>query len=82
MPTLNRLAEQRPALGDRVSGIHWLSAAFGEGFRVTVDADRVDALAADRSALWSRVTAAPFLTVNEKRAMVGFSAIEGGDRFE
>jgi len=61
---------------------HWLEAAFGEGFRVTVDADRVDALSADRTALWSRVTAAPFLTVNEKRAMVGFSPLEGGDRFE
>jgi len=61
---------------------HWLSAAFGEGFRVTVDADRVDALSADRTALWSRVTAAPFLTVNEKRAMVGFSPLEGGDRLE
>jgi len=60
---------------------HWLSVSFGDGFRLTVDADRVDALAADRSALWSRVTAAPFLTLNEKRAMVGFSAVEGGDRF-
>ena len=61
---------------------HWLAPAFGEGLRVTVDADRIDALSADRTALWSRVTAAPFLTVNEKRAMVGFGPLEGGDRFE
>jgi HK97 family phage portal protein len=71
-------------LAARISGAlaHWLSPAFGEGLHVTVDTDRLDALSADRSALWSRVTAAPFLTVNEKRAMVGFSPVEGGDRFE
>ena len=34
---------------------------------------------ADRAALWERVNAATFLTVNEKRAMVGFGPVEGGD---
>ena len=58
----------------------WLAPAFGTALRISVDTDRVDALSADRSALWARVTAAPFLTVNEKRAMVGFGPIEGGDR--
>ena len=38
------------------------------------------ALAADQAALWERVSKAPFLTVNEKRAMTGFGPIEGGDR--
>jgi len=60
----------------------WLAPAFGEALRISVDTDRIDALSADRTALWSRVTAAPFLTVNEKRAMVGFGPIEGGDRVE
>ena len=40
----------------------------------------IDALAADRAALWQRVTAAPFLTLNEKREAVGYAPIEGGDR--
>ena len=38
-----------------------------------------DALAADRTALWERVNAATFLTANEKRALVGFGPVEGGD---
>ncbi len=60
----------------------WLSPQFGESVRVTIDTDRIDALAADRAALWDRVTAAPFLTLNEKREAVGYAPVEGGDRFE
>lgn len=41
--------------------------------------DRIEALGLDRAALWERVTKAPFLTVNEKRAATGYGAIEGGD---
>jgi phage portal protein BeeE len=44
--------------------------------------DKVDALAPDRSALWERVTKAPFLTVNEKRAAAGYGAVQGGDTFQ
>ena len=32
---------------------------------------------ADRAALWERVTKAPFLTVNEKRAATGYGAVRG-----
>jgi HK97 family phage portal protein len=60
----------------------WLAPVFGAEIALVPDADRIDALAADRSALWERVTNAPFLTVNEKRAMVGFGPVEGGDRLE
>ena len=60
---------------------HWLSSAFGD-VRLVVDADQIDALASDRTALWSRISDAPFLTLNEKRAAVGYAAIEGGDRLE
>jgi len=31
----------------------WLSPQFGESIRVTIDTDRIDALAADRAALWT-----------------------------
>lgn len=58
----------------------WLAPAFGTGLTLVVDSDRIEALAADRTALWERVTAAPFLTVNEKRALVGFGPLAGGDR--
>ena len=47
-----------------------------------MDADQIDALASDRAALWSRITDAPFLTLNEKRAVVGYAPVEGGDRLE
>ena len=54
--------------------------AFGDGLRLVVDADRIDALAADRAALWERVASAPFLTLNEKREAVGYAPVAGGDR--
>lgn len=58
----------------------WLSPQFGEGVRVMIDIDRLDALAADRRALWERVANAAFLTLNEKREATGYAPVEGGDR--
>jgi HK97 family phage portal protein len=57
----------------------WLAPAFGAGLKLGIDSDRIDALAPDRAALWERVTKAPFLTVNEKRAATGYGAVQGGD---
>jgi HK97 family phage portal protein len=67
-----------PAFGDAGSG----AGAGGGTLRLWYDADQVDALSADREALWSRVAAADFLTVNEKRAAVGYGEVEGGDEFK
>jgi HK97 family phage portal protein len=61
--------------------MQWLAPAFGTSLRLAVDTDRIDALAADRAALWERVTAAPFLTINEKREATGYGPVEGGDGF-
>ncbi len=58
----------------------WLAPGFGaSALTLEVDTDRIEALAADRAALWERVTKAPFLTVNEKRAATGYGAVAGGD---
>jgi phage portal protein BeeE len=57
----------------------WLGPGFGGDVRLAVDTDALDALSSDRAALWERVNAAEFLSVNEKRAMVGFGPVEGGD---
>jgi HK97 family phage portal protein len=57
----------------------WLAPAFG-AVRLVPDTDELPALAADQAAKWKQVTDAPFLTVNEKRAMTGFGPVEGGDR--
>jgi HK97 family phage portal protein len=59
---------------------HWLAPAWGGPVRLAFDADKVEALSADREALWRRVAEADFLTVNEQRAAVGYSPVEGGDR--
>ncbi|MGE3145298.1 MAG: phage portal protein [Pseudorhodoplanes sp.] len=56
----------------------WLAPAFG-AVRLVPDLDAVEALSADRAALWARVIAAPFLTLNEKRIAVGYAPVEGGD---
>jgi HK97 family phage portal protein len=60
----------------------WLAPQFGDGLRLVIDTDRIDALAADRTALWERLTNAPFLTLNEKREAVGYAPVPGGDRLE
>lgn len=58
----------------------WLTPQFSDDIRVAIDTDRIDALAADRVALWERVNDAAFLTLNEKREAVGYAPVEGGDR--
>ncbi|MEQ1942265.1 phage portal protein [Mesorhizobium sp. VNQ89] len=50
----------------------WLSPAFGQGLALWYDADQIEALAADRDALWARIGAAGFLTDDEKREAVGY----------
>jgi len=47
-------------------------AAWWPGLRLTVDVDQISALAADRERLWRQVSAADFLTDDEKREMLGF----------
>ena len=63
LPLVNRTAQ---ALGN------WLGEAWPEELRLSFDADQVEALSAEREALWSRVAAADFLSRDEKRAAVGY----------
>ena len=75
LPIVNRTAKA-------LSG--WLGGAFGgepgaAALELRPDLDAVEALSTEREALWERVRRSDFLTVNEKRAAVGYSAIEGGD---
>jgi HK97 family phage portal protein len=58
----------------------WLSPTYGDELRLAVNTDSVEALGADRAALWQRIADATFLTLNEKRIALGYSPVEGGDR--
>ncbi|MGV6871725.1 phage portal protein [Pseudochelatococcus sp. B33] len=55
---------------------HWLSPAFDQGFEaapvLAPDLDCIEALGTEREALWRRVSAADFLTDDEKREAVGY----------
>ena len=54
----------------------WLAPAFGSAIVLKPDLDQVEGLAAEREALWARLNAATFLTVNEKRAAVGYAPVD------
>jgi HK97 family phage portal protein len=51
---------------------HWLAPAFGETLHLEPDLDAIEALAEERESLWRRVSAAAFLTEEEKREAVGY----------
>lgn len=60
---------------------NWLVPMFGDGLRLDVDRDAIDALQEDREKLWKSVRGATWLTVNEQRVATGYDEIEGGDVF-
>ncbi|HKJ62189.1 MAG TPA: phage portal protein, partial [Hyphomicrobiales bacterium] len=57
----------------------WLGPQFGGGLELRAAADKVDALSGDRAALWDRLQRVDFLTVDEKRAAVGYGPLGAGD---
>ena len=61
----------------------WLSPAYGGMLEFRPDDDAIEALSAEREALWSRVDKATFLTTDEKRSAVGYGPLEdrGNDLF-
>ena len=50
----------------------WLSPGFAADLRLEPDLDSIEALSEERESLWRRVTAAGFLTDDEKREAVGY----------
>jgi len=78
LPLVNRTAKALSA---------WLAPAFADAgdfarapaLVLKPDLDQVEALSGEREALWARVGASEFLTLNEKRAAVGYGAIDGVD---
>ena len=60
---------------------NWLTPRFGKDLELDFDKDRIDALAEDRKAIWKRAGESAFLTLNEKRELVGYEPLPGGDVF-
>ncbi|MEI9900802.1 MAG: phage portal protein [Hyphomicrobium sp.] len=63
LPLVNRMAKAFSA---------WLAPAYGGGLDLRPDLDQVEGLSAEREALWARIDKASFLTLDEKRAAVGY----------
>lgn len=60
----------------------WITPLFGEEFFLDYDTDSIPALAPKREGLWRKIEKASFLTINEKRALVGYPSLPEGDRME
>ena len=57
----------------------WLGPAYAGDIDLRPDLDAIAALTSEREALWHRAETASFLTVNEKRAAVGYGPLDDGD---
>ena len=57
----------------------WFSGVTTEPVKLKADLDAVSALGPEREALWKRLSAADFLSVDEKRSIAGFSTMEVPD---
>ena len=57
----------------------WPAPAFGDALTFRPDFDRLPALASEREALWASLEKTTFLSTNEKRALAGFTPVDGGD---
>jgi HK97 family phage portal protein len=53
----------------------WLSQHLGSAVTLTPDFDAVDAMNETRETLWQAVTAADFLSIDEKRAALGYGPV-------
>ncbi|WP_410520846.1 phage portal protein [Candidatus Tisiphia endosymbiont of Dascillus cervinus] len=65
-------------LSDALS--NWLSHWYQEEIIIDFDRDSISALTEKRENLWAKISNASFMTLNEKRSLVGLKPIDGGDR--
>lgn len=59
----------------------WLCPLFKTGLRLMYNIDAIPALASRREEAWAKLTAANFLTINEKRQALGYAPLPGQDIF-
>jgi HK97 family phage portal protein len=65
-----------PMAGKILDGLSEGLGAWWPGLKLAVDVDQVSALHGDRAELWAQVSAASFLTEDEKREMLGFERVD------
>lgn len=70
-------SKRADACGIVAAGVDEGGAASGETLTLAPDLDTIEALADERESLWRRVSAATFLTDEEKREAVGYGANRG-----
>ncbi len=58
---------------------NWLIPMFGEDLQLQYNINEISGLSSRREKIWTRIENASFLSVNEKRQMVGLSPIKNGD---
>jgi HK97 family phage portal protein len=71
IPLLDKIAD---------SLTNWLSQQFGEEIVVDFDRDSISILTERRQKLWMTLNNISFMSVNEKRALVGLSKVDNGDK--
>jgi len=55
---------------------NWLSVKYGDDISIDYDIDSIEALAPRRKEHWDKINSASFLTINEKRQMLGIAPLE------
>lgn len=57
----------------------WLLPYYGTNLSLTYNKDKIHALIPRREKLWDKVSRISCLTINEKRHMLGYAPLDGGD---
>lgn len=57
----------------------WFEHQLGEGVCLEVNTDQLEALAPMRKEQWTGLQTCTFLSINEKREAIGYTAVDGGD---
>jgi len=58
---------------------HWLVPLYEDSLSLDYDTESIPALAPKREALWGKIEKASFLTLNEKRELVGYPPLPDGN---
>jgi HK97 family phage portal protein len=61
----------------RLEFSNWLSNRFNRSVEMIFDLESIHALISQRESLWSKISNADFLTINEKREILGYPPIKG-----